>query len=395
MHTTSPKSAALSSVLLSCFLGVLACGDAREGESSPSALEPLGLPGAVFPEDFGYIHAVRELPDGAVLVPDPVGGVLYRTDMDAGVRTVVGGMGEGPGEYLQPDAVWPLPGDSTLLVDLGTARLVRLGPGLEFGSTHPIAMLAGDGGMVAAIPQGVDARGNVYAPVSGGYPPPDSGAIARIDPVAASIETVGSYKRGEVTIEESEGRVRASLIPLSPGDAWGVAADGAVVVARSEDYGVDWLDGGAVTRGVDIAYDPVPITAAEKLAYLDDRRRHAGIGMEVMTAAGGPTETRFYRGSSGRSAGLGPDDYTWPDAKPAPVAGTVRVDPLGRAWVRRHTASNAGSAYDLFDRRGRRMRAVTMEGHRIVVGFGPESVYVAAFDALDRAFLERYDLPPD
>ena len=394
MHTTSP-SAGLSSVLLACSFGVLACDEARDADPSPSVPEPLGLPEAVFPQDFGYIHAVRELPDGAVLVPDPVGGALYRTAMDAGVRTIVGGVGEGPGEYLQPDAVWPLPGDSTLLVDLGKARLVRLGPELEFGSTHPIAMFSDDGGMVAAIPQGVDARGNIYASVPGGYPPPDSGAIARIDPGTASIDTVGSYKLREITMEESEGRVRASLIPLSPGDAWGVAASGAVVVARSEDYGVDWLDAGAVTRGVDIAYNPVPITAAEKLAHLDTRRRHAGVGIEIMTAADGSTETRFYRGSSGRSARLGPDDYAWPDAKPAPVAGTVRVDPLGRAWVRRHTNSNAGSAYDLFDRQGRRVRALTMDGHRTVVGFGPESVYVAAFDALDRAFLERYRLPPD
>lgn len=395
MHTTSPTSAVKLSVLFACSFGVLACGEARGGDPSPSVPEPLGLPEAVFPQDFGYIHAVRELPDGAVLVPDPVGAALYRTAMDAGVRTIVGGVGEGPGEYLQPDAVWPLPGDSTLLVDLGRARLVRLGPDLEFGSMHSIAMFAGDGGMVVAIPQGIDARGNIYASVSGGYPPPDSGAIARIDPGTASIDTVGSYKLREVMIEESGGRMRVSLIPLSPGDAWGVAASGAVVVARSEDYGVDWLDAGAVTRGVDIAYDPVPITAAEKLAYLDARRRHAGVGVEVMTAADGSTETRFYRGSSGRSARLGPDDYTWPDVKPAPVAGTVRVDPLGRAWVRRHTTSDAGSAYDLFDRQGRRVRALTMEGHRTVVGFGPESVYVAAFDALDRAFLERYRLPPD
>ena len=117
--------------------------------------------------------------------------------------------------------------------------------------------------------------------------------------------------------------------------------------------------------------------------------------MEIMTSADGATETRFYRGSSGRSAGLGPDDYTWPDVKPAPVAGTVRVDPLGRAWVRRHTRADGGSVYDLFDRQGRRVRVLTMDGHRIVVGFGSESVYIAAFDALDRAYLERYDLPRD
>jgi hypothetical protein len=88
-------------------------------------------------------------------VADPLGGALYFVDMNAGTRTVVGTEGQGPGEYLQPDAVWPLLGDSTLLVDLGNGRMITLGrPDLEFGPTSPLS--AGSprsGGMVVAIPQ--------------------------------------------------------------------------------------------------------------------------------------------------------------------------------------------------------------------------------------------------
>ena len=57
--------------------------------------------------------------------------MLFVVDMDAGTRAQVGAEGQGPEEYRQPDAVWPLPGDSTLLVDLGNGRLVVLGPDLE------------------------------------------------------------------------------------------------------------------------------------------------------------------------------------------------------------------------------------------------------------------------
>ena len=39
------------------------------------------------------------------------------------------------------------------------------------------------------------------------------------------------------------------------------------------------------------------------------------------------------------------------------------------------------------------MRAVTLEGNRIVAGFGRESVYMVAFSELDLAYLERYRLP--
>jgi hypothetical protein len=103
------------------------------------AQTPLGRPQARLSDDFGSIQTVRELPDGRVLVADPLGKALYAVDLDRGTRTVVGGEGQGPQEYGQPDAVWALPGDSTLLVDLGNARLVVMGPDLAFGRTRPIS----------------------------------------------------------------------------------------------------------------------------------------------------------------------------------------------------------------------------------------------------------------
>ncbi len=67
-------------------------------------------------------------------------------------------------------------------------------------------------------------------------------------------------------------------IPLSPEDAWGVAPDGSVVVARSQAYGVDWYaPEGTVVRGDTVAYEPVPITTAEKAEYFRDIRSHVGI----------------------------------------------------------------------------------------------------------------------
>ena len=121
------------------LLHVQACADAGTGDAADSRRPvSLGPPDAVFPEDFGYVHTVRELPGGDVLVADPLGKALYQVDMDAGVRTVVGKLGEGPEEYQQPDAVWPLPGDSTLMVDLGqgAAGQGRAGAGVRDGAPH-------------------------------------------------------------------------------------------------------------------------------------------------------------------------------------------------------------------------------------------------------------------
>ena len=379
-------------VLLLCH----ACSERGEDGSARPGPTPLGPPEAVFPEDFGFAHAVRELPGGDVLVPDPLGKALYRVDMDTGVRTVIGTLGEGPGEYQQPDAAWPLTGDSTLFVDLGNGRLVRLGRELEFGQAHPIARPQVDGGFVMALPAGVDDSGNVYAAALSGYPPDPAGrgAILRIDPARRSVDTAGSYKLGEVVVDESANRVSISPIPLSPADAWGVAPDGSVVVARSLGYGVDWYaPDGSVTRGDTIAYDPIRITTAEKEAYFRDRRRQAGVGMGMTTSSDGATTATFFR--SGFSEEPNHDDYSWPDIKPALHSSTIRVDPRGRAWVRRHVPAGSGTAYDLFDRQGNLVSAVTLGGDRRVAGFGAESVYMIAFDDLDLAYLERYALPDD
>ena len=378
------------------LLHVQACADAGTGDAAdPRRPVSLGAPNAVFPEDFGYVHTVLELPGGDVLAADPLGKALYRVDMDAGVRTVVGRLGEGPEEYQQPDAVWPLPGDSTLLVDLGKGQLVRIGPELEFGTAHPIARFQEDGGVVMAMPAGIDLGGNVYTASMSGFPPdPDGrGAILRISLAEGSVDTAGSFKRLDIVVEEIENGVSISPIPLSPQDAWGVAADGSVVVARSVGYGVDWYaPDGSVTRGDTIVHEPVPITTAEKAEYFRDRRRHAGIGMGISSSFDGSTTATFFRGSGG-SEEPDYDNFSWPNVKPALHPATVRVDPSGRAWVKRHLPADTGTAYDLFDRQGRLVRAVKLEGDRRVAGFGPGSVYMVAFDEFDLAYLERYGLP--
>ena len=126
---------------------------------------------------------------------------------------------------------------------------------------------------------------------------------------------------------------------------------------------------------------------------LPRQARHAGIGMGISSSFDGSTTTTFFRGSSGGSEEPDYDNYSWPSVKSALHPTTVRVDPLGRAWVQRHLPADTGTAYDLFDRQGQLVRAVTLEGDRRVAGFGRESVYMVGFDEFDLAYLERYGLP--
>lgn len=384
-------------------LAVAACGPGdgaltRGGSGGEGGA--LGEPTAAFPDDFGAIQTVRELDDGTVLVADPLGGALYRVDLEAGVRTQIGTEGQGPAEYQQPDAVWPLPADSTLLIDLGNGRMVTLDPDLGFGPTSPLSSGDPRSGLVVAIPQGVDAEGRVYARSMGGGMGslPDSGAVLRVRRGSLAVDTVAMYKLTDRARSESGGpdnrTVSIQQVPLSPEDAWGVAPDGTVVIARAADYRVEWhAPDGSVTAGEPILFDPVAIGTAEKEAWVRDQGRSGGgVGIRIQMTDGA-VQTSFGRGGGGAPEAREIGQYQWPATKPPFHGGRVVVDPLGRAWVRRHVAAGDDSTYDVFDRSGDRVATYTLADDRRVVGFGEGVVYVVTFDDFDLNYLERYALP--
>jgi hypothetical protein len=358
-------------------------------------------PTASFPEDFGAIQTVRELPDGRVLLGDPLSKALYVVDMDGGTRTVVGREGEGPEEYRQPDAVWPLPGDSTLLVDLGNGRLVALGPDLGFGPTWPLTVGDFQPGqpLVLAIPQGVDGQGHLFIREMGGMsggPLPDSANILRIDRGTQSTERVARFKIQDMTQTSSGGannqNVAISPVPLSYEDAWGVAPDGSVIVVRSGDYHVERIaPDGTVTQGGAIPFDPVGIGTAEKEEYVAELGRSGGgirVGVQVVN---GEMAMSFARGGGENTREI--DQYTWPEEKPPIYSGRIPVDASGRAWVRRHVDAGEPSTYDVFDENGSLLETVLLGHGKRVVGFGNNTVYVVSYDEFDLNYLERYAMP--
>lgn len=394
--------------LVSLSLGtisLLGCGGGDgvsggpDGDGGPVSL---GTPEASFPGDFGAIQTVLERPDGSVLLADPLGGVLYALDMEAGTREQIGQEGQGPEEYLQPDAVWALPGDSTLLIDLGNGRMVSLGPDLGFGPTSPLSAGEPRTGLVVAIPEGVDSEGNVYSRSMGGgmgMERPDSGAILRIARGSLEVDTVGAFKLPEVTVTESGSgnnrNVSMSQIPLSGQDAWGVAGDGSIVLARSSDYHVEWVGrDGSVVVGPTVPFDPVSIGLDEKREWARSQAETGGgIGISIMMNNGALT-TSFSRGGSSRSdEDEDLDRYTWPETKP-PFYGTrILVDPQNRAWIRRHVDAGEPTTYDVFDRQGERVATYELPHRSRVVAFGPSGIYVAALDDFDLNYLHRYAMP--
>lgn len=359
-------------------------------------------PEATYNEAFSVVQTVRELPDGRVLVADPLGQALVALDMDAGVADTLGRVGQGPREYRQPDAVWPLPDGRTLLVDLGNGRLTELGADLSFGDTRPytVGEIGPGRDLVLAIPQGVDGEGRLYfrsfGAMGGGGMMADSAWVLRLDPATDQVDSVARFKVEERTRQSSGGpdnqNVSIQPIPLSPADAWGIAADGRVFVARVGDFSGEWVGpDGSRTRGPANDYRPVSIGQAEKEAW-DEERVTSGGGLQMQVeVVNGSMSMSASRG--GQSADDNLDQYQWPEDMPPFYDDRIPVDPMGRAWVRRHVEAGEAPTYDLFGADATRVAQVTLMPGRRVVGFGDGAVYVVYADEFGLQYLERHAAP--
>ncbi|MDH3732433.1 MAG: hypothetical protein OEU54_02825 [Gemmatimonadota bacterium] len=355
-------------------------------------------PVAAQPEAFGMIGGVRELSDGSVLVADPLGGSLFRLTADLGAMEVVGSEGEGPGEYRQPDSIWPIDGDRSLVVDLGNARLLEVGGDGHIGEGSPIVRSSGQGddpmgGMMLAIPGGSDGLGHVYftGRAMSRAGPRDSVELFRLDPKTGDPVQVATLKAQDVTTSSGGGgNMSISLVPMSPVDVWGATPDGKIFIGRVGDASIEVVspDGSSV-RGPRRDLDRVRIGRAEKEEFVAERSRNGGVMVDIALGGDGGRRTQMSRSSGGRRE---IDGYTWPEVKP-PFQGSIRVDSEGQAWVRRSMEAGEPATFDVFDESGGHLRTVRLPPNRTLVSFGESAVYVARFDEFDQQFLEKYALP--
>jgi hypothetical protein len=232
----------------------------------------------------------------------------------------------------------------------------------------------------------------------GGGPMPDSGAVLRIARATFDVDTAAMFKLEDRTVTRSGSANNQSTsispVPLSLQDAWGVAEDGSVVVARSADYHVEWfgLDG-AVTRGAPVPFTPVSIGTAEKQEWARARTQSGGgIGISV-EVTNGAMSMSFGRGRAGGDEDENLDQYAWPETKPPFYGERLIVDGNDRVWVRRHVKAGEPTTYDVFDRSAAHVTTLTLPANKRVIAFGDGTVYVVAYDEFDLNYLERYDTP--
>ncbi len=395
-------------------LGLSGC--AQDDTAAPPGAVPrheLGEPEAVS-GDFASVNGIRVRPDGSLLVADGTGRELVLLDLDLGTRTVVGGRGEGPGEYQAPNRVWPLPGDSTLLLDVSNNRLTVLAPDLSFGATRPMFEMDPEGGILLLNPQVIDGSGRMYS--TNGFSMNLAGAGSRdgsgsdsVPVVRATLDDLaadtvarlasGSTSRVEMRSNQGDRMVTMQRTPYSASDSWGVAPGGSVAVARAADYHLEWISSdGSVRSGAPVAWDAVPVGQAEKEAWVREQSSRSVQTATFMTGGGGGASPGSgIGGAAARSMSFGGgsddvDDYEWPETLP-PFTGSILVDPEGRAWLRRHQPVGAPFMYDIFtpDAEHAAMMEIA-EGHT-VMGFGDGVVYATFRDEVDLVYIERYRLP--
>jgi len=347
--------------------------------------KPLGKPAATFPEPVSSPIGFRALDARRVLIADQLEGSVSILDFGDGTMTPIGRQGEGPGEYGMPGPLFAA-GDTTFMLDMGNRRLLAItSDGRILSNTIPLSHPTG----IPVLPRGVDAQGRIYFDLAGIAMPgleesvrTGRAPLIRWDRAANRFDTLAIVQFPPMP-PAGPGEVRISMGggAYQPRDDWSVLPDGRVGLARATEYHVEWLGASAPVVGPPVKYDPVRVGDDEKNAWADQL---ASRGMIVEVQNGQRRTRRPPR----------PDitKMTWPEVMPA-FTGTraVLAAPNGELWVRRaQPAKASGALYDVFDARGRRLRQVTLDGDRVVLGFGSGAVFVARTDEDDLQWIERY-----
>lgn len=393
-HTLRRSKLPLLPVLLVGLFPVLLSACSEGGSESGVAGEaPLRLElEASYPEPFSFLTGIRELPGGRVLAADPLSQVLLSIDLVAGTADTLGGVGPGPQEYEQPDRVLWMPGDSTLLVDLGNTRLTVVAPDGTFSSAFSMVHVNEEGDASVMFPRHLDARGHIYyrSQAVGPSALRDSAAVLRLDRATGRIDTVGVVKLAERERRDLGDRISLALRPFSPQDGWAVARDGRVALVRSGDFSVALVapDGSTVV-GPPQEYEPVRVGQGEKEEWVDGRLS-GGLAMSIGGRAGPQLSMRRTGGSDRDPPPI--ESYNWPDVLPPFRAGSIAITPSGDLWVERYVPSGAAPVMDIFDSSGERTYSVSLPEGRQLIGFGDGTVYLTRTDHVGLVWLERYRL---
>ena len=328
-----------------------------------------------------HVSAARELQDGRILITNAREPAVLLLDPATGVSTRLGEPGAGPGGYARPGGLYAGLDGSTLLLDRGRIRALTVSADGTLGGSRTIAIpdwsISSDQDIDL---QRLDARGAVYYvrhSLGGAALGSRDGTILRFDPDARTSTPIATVRRPEVrAMPAGDNVIIGRTIIGSPADGWGVAPDGRVAVVRADPYRVEWhAPDGKVVRGKPVPVDRLPMTEADKQAF-------------IASAAGQGPSVGMADRSSGAPLRLEP---LFADTKPPFAPDDLLVSPDARVWVLRSRPYGASAAiYDVFDDAGARIGRIALPDGSRIVGFGRGSILVRWTGEGERCELRRY-----
>jgi hypothetical protein len=335
----------------------------------------LPAPTRELPEGFSGVSSVAELSDDLVLVTDFKDGEVFRVRWANGEQEPAARRGRGPLEYAQPGGIYPMRNGESWLIDQTQRRYLVFSAAGRPVRTAPFAAPSGGGMMVSSSdPHRLDGRGReIERERPGRAGPTEFAALTRR--AGERVDTIAQLKNPEVVANAATGMRVMMTVRFSPSDGFAITSEGDIAVVRADGYRVEWLlENGRRVAGQNVAYTPLPVTAADREAAEAARASIAIPGGVRITHT---DQNGQQRESDPRS--LLPE-VKLAEQKPAFDANRLYTDREHRLWVGRYTAHGAAEVYDIFDRSGVRVDRVSLPAGFKLVGFGERKIYVVRED---------------
>lgn len=337
-------------------------------------------------EPFTHITAVAELRDGRLVVHDHRDARLLLVDFTSDAVTDVARSGAGPREFRGAAPLLLTPGGEVWAWDVQQDRILVISPAGKPISTRRWEAQGGS----AIFPRVADAAGRLYGEhrdwrrEGSALVEADLTAIVRL--TGARRDTIAFVQplRRPANTGRERYIVRAS--GFATVDAWGVFADGRVIVVRAAGFRPELhLPDGSLVRAAPIPFSPIAVTAEHRREHLAEFQR---------TVDDARRASRFTERAERMAAVRVAEPLEWAATKPPLRDPVIHVDGRQRAWVPVNDALEAtGLRYDLLDRDGRRVGAVRLPRGERIVAFGAEALYTERRDADDLVYLRRHRLP--
>lgn len=259
------------------------------------AVRPLPAPSATSTDSLGSVAAVRQLPNGNVLVNDQTRRRVVLMDSTLKVIGVVADSTSGTANAygVRPGGLLAYHADSTLFIDPaslsmlvidGAGKVVRV-----MAAPRPTDVQFLVGGAFGN--PGFDSQGRLvyrsfarpnFTRNADGTPTapefPDSAALVRFDLGTRKLDTAVFFRipKQNVTVtREENGRMRISttINPLPVVDDWAMMSDGTIALVRGRDYRVEFIGADGSRMLADkIPFEWQRLTDDDKAKFIDSTR---------------------------------------------------------------------------------------------------------------------------